>query len=74
MRVMKAQHVLRGRPVLTLPPRGPGAFWLPFHTLSFLLDIWNIFIEKLAAFVTDFRGMTYKIWRQCGLSAGCLKV
>lgn len=32
---------------------------MPFHNLSFLLDVWNIFIEKLLAFVTDFKCMTY---------------
>lgn len=47
---------------------------MPFRNLSFLLDIWNIFIEKLLAFVMDFEGMTYEVWKQHGLSAGCLEV
>lgn len=60
--------------MLTLPPSGRGAFWMPFHNLSFLLDIWNIFIEKLLSFVKDFKCMTYEVWRPHGLSTGCLEV
>lgn len=37
---------------------------MPFHNLSFLMDMWKIFTGKLLVFVTDFEGMTYKVWRQ----------